>query len=565
MTTFTAAWQGLVGPESGDTEAIVARNAGAVALGGGIVFLVFAPLDALARAPTQTSVLVSDLAAGASLVALSFAWRRDLFPRRHANAFLAAVGAITLGALTITLVLAERVGVDFPATELNLGLVVLAMGALMLSWRWLAFVGTLAAASGALVLLDSPPGPTRVVFASMFVAAGLVHGARMGSVRALLQANRALDDAQRAARIGSLERDLASGAGRWSPMLIELFEQAPEVGSLTVEKAIEFVTPDERPRLLAAYRALAAEGTPMDEAFPVLLPSGARRSYRVRGYRVEDARGRPTRIVATVQDETARVAAERAADAARAQLALRERLAAVGTLAAGVAHEVNNPLMYAGGALETAAIELDEAAKDGTLAPATTAAIARAREDIATAKKGVDRIAFITTALQRATVTRGGPAIEVDPNTIVHRAVEDSRSILPPDITIRECLEAQAHVRSYAEDTGGILLELLKNACEAMRDDKRGGIIEVTTRDEGGDVIMEVSDDGPGVAPGLRARLFTPFFTTKSTGVHAGLSLSIAHQAARDQGGVLEFAPREGGGATFRLRLPRWDAAAPGS
>jgi signal transduction histidine kinase len=100
-----------------------------------------------------------------------------------------------------------------------------------------------------------------------------------------------------------------------------------------------------------------------------------------------------------------------------------------------------------------------------------------------------------------------------------------------------------------------VFLNLLKNAAEALRE--RGGTVKVAARAEGDSILVTVRDDGPGIAPELRARIFEPFFSTKGAGRGTGLGLSISRRIVAEHGGSLELESLPGRGAAFQVTLPR--------
>ena len=102
---------------------------------------------------------------------------------------------------------------------------------------------------------------------------------------------------------------------------------------------------------------------------------------------------------------------------------------------------------------------------------------------------------------------------------------------------------------------GQVAVNLILNACEAQ---PRGGEVRVSSRREGPHAVAEVADRGPGVAEADRQRIFEPFFSTKDS---TGLGLSICHSIVRQHEGELSVAPREGGGALFRMKLPALEAS----
>jgi signal transduction histidine kinase len=126
----------------------------------------------------------------------------------------------------------------------------------------------------------------------------------------------------------------------------------------------------------------------------------------------------------------------------------------------------------------------------------------------------------------------------------VHAGVE-IREELAPDLPLLE---------GDARSLNQVFLNLLKNAAEAY--EGRHGRVEVRARAEGGAVIVEIRDDGPGIAPELRDRLFEPFFTTKAAGKGTGLGLSISQRIVTEHGGRIELDSAAGGGTCARVTLP---------
>lgn len=229
------------------------------------------------------------------------------------------------------------------------------------------------------------------------------------------------------------------------------------------------------------------------------------------------------------------------------------RLAALGQLAAGLAHEVKNPL----GAIKGAAQLLREPG-GSSLEPA-------AQEFVGIILEEVDRLdRVVGSVLDYARPSRGEPgAVEV--NAVVRRTLQ----VLAPDrhegVEVRtELAESLPLVRADAEKLRQVLINLVLNAVQAT---PRGGRVTIGTRAwPGGDagptrVDVAVSDEGPGIAPEVREHLFVPFFSTKEGGT--GLGLAISQRMVTDMGGRIEVSSREGIGSTFRVVLPATADATP--
>jgi signal transduction histidine kinase len=231
------------------------------------------------------------------------------------------------------------------------------------------------------------------------------------------------------------------------------------------------------------------------------------------------------------------------------QLARSRRLATIGQLAAGVAHEINNPL---------AAIT--------TCAEATLRDI---RTDPATARAAEERQwdyyleEIVRQALRCKQITRGLLDLSrqkrarrdpIDLNRVVALLFE-RRGLEEGGVSVE--VEADPSVGEVATDEAmvrQVLDNLLANALDAAGE---GGAVRVSTALDGERVRVEVADSGPGIPPETLARVFDPFFTTKDPGRGAGLGLAISLTLAEALGGALTVESKPGAGSRFRLWLPR--------
>jgi len=222
-----------------------------------------------------------------------------------------------------------------------------------------------------------------------------------------------------------------------------------------------------------------------------------------------------------------------------------ERLAAVGKMAAMITHEVRNPLSSIG--LNTELLEEElEALDAGEEAKELCRAIGRE----------VDRLTAITeeyltfARLPKPRLATGSVAGLVD----------DLARFVKDDLASRDVVLEVKHADGVAPallDWGQIrqsVLNLVRNAAEAVGT-RGGGHVWIATRGDNDHVMIDVDDDGPGIPPELRERLFDPFVSTKDGGT--GLGLALTHQIIRDHGGTIEVSPRVPRGTRFTLSLPR--------
>jgi signal transduction histidine kinase len=265
-------------------------------------------------------------------------------------------------------------------------------------------------------------------------------------------------------------------------------------------------------------------------------------TYGVLGWvigRLVEARERAAADARTISEQLQALAASQHA------LMQSEKLAAIGRLAAGVAHEVRNPL----GVIRASASMLEEG----------SALDDDARQACRFIREEIDRLnGLITSLLAFARPTEPRLA-SVAPDAVIDRALR----LATPEAErrrialVRDTPPALPDVRADPDLLAQVLLGLLVNATEAVGEQGR---IVVRASADAAAVTVDVADDGPGVAPGNAEQVFEPFFTTKASGT--GLGLAMALRIAQAHGGTLELAPGAGAGAggagaCFRLRLPR--------
>jgi signal transduction histidine kinase len=253
-----------------------------------------------------------------------------------------------------------------------------------------------------------------------------------------------------------------------------------------------------------------------------------------------------------------------------ADLVLSRRMESVEIVAAGLAHEINNPLNYLKNALARVKLDAERvralAARTaaGPLAPAESAELERAgarMEDmLGVAASGISRIARTVEMMSR--YGRGGFRREVVPFDVWESVRTVIGVVLPATgraVEVDVVLDDDGVVECVPEELNQVLTNLLQNAIEAAPDP--GGRVQVRGSVDGEALVLSVEDNGPGVPADVQARLFTPFFTTKGPGRGMGLGLTIARRVVQSLHGTLTLSSPPGSGARFIVRIPRRQGA----
>jgi len=272
--------------------------------------------------------------------------------------------------------------------------------------------------------------------------------------------------------------------------------------------------------------------------------SGEVRTYRISKIPMRLDDGPVTHVITVGEDITDwREAQERFAQA--------EKLAAIGTLAAGVMHEINNPLATIAACAESLALQLNESGVPAPLHDAIAEYTHIIDHEVHRSKRIVDGLLDFSRP-------RGDTREVVDPNDVVeHTLFLLKHHPRFRHVRVEASLEADAEppVLGSREQLAQVLMALLLNASDAMDGAGRVAIRSRNDAPESG-VVIEVEDQGRGIAGSDLGRLFEPFYTTKSPGRGTGLGLSICYGIVADHGGRIEVESQLGVGSTFRVHLP---------
>jgi two-component system sensor kinase FixL len=335
----------------------------------------------------------------------------------------------------------------------------------------------------------------------------------------------------------------------FSPQLFHILDVPSGKERVSREEFFErWIHPADRERVNEAFRRLDAGGAPLDIEYQVELRNGRTRHLHHIAQAVHDVDGRVVKHVGTIHDITDRRHAEDEARQLQERLTHFSRLSTMGEMAAGLAHEINQPL---------SAI--------ATYAQACQRFLKQPEPDLADVLSALEQI--------NAQALRAGEVIRRLRNFVKNREVKreavDCSRLLDDLRTLAETDARLHNVRLRIDVEDGlptvyadpiqlqqVVLNLVRNAIDAMADapEERREVMLMTQRSGDGEVLITVADHGSGLAPEATEHLFNPFFTTKAGGT--GLGLAISRSIVRAHGGRLWHTPNDNFGARFHFTLP---------
>jgi PAS domain S-box-containing protein len=374
----------------------------------------------------------------------------------------------------------------------------------------------------------------------------------------LRQSEARLREAQALAHIGSWERDLVADTVTRSEELCRILGLPRERWGDTTPSSVEQIHSEDRERVLLEVERAIRERQATNVDYRIVRADGVR-FLQSRLEVVYDDNKRPLRMLGVVQDVTERKQVEE-------RILFAGRMASVGTLAAGVAHEINSPLACV-------MASLDMIAED--IAGVTGAAAVHLREAVEMtneARQAAERVKTIVRGLKTFSRADNENRTLLDVRAVLELSIDMAFNEVRHRARLVKDFEAVPPVEAGEAQLGQMFVGLLVNAAQAIPEGhtEKNEIRLVTRPHPSGGVLIEVRDTGRGIPQDLMGRIFDPFFTTKAAGKGTGLGLSICHGIVTSLGGEITVESKVDQGSVFRVllpaaRLPRAPSSLPGA
>jgi two-component system, cell cycle sensor histidine kinase and response regulator CckA len=350
-----------------------------------------------------------------------------------------------------------------------------------------------------------------------------------------------LELATASGKFGIWDRNLLDDTVIWDDRMFEVYGVPRETHLSSHDTWRGMVYPEDLASAEEETRAAIAGERPYDTEFRVACPDGTLRYIKASGIVIRDAEGKAIRMIGINQDCTERKEAEFERQCLQVELQHAEKLESIGSLAGGVAHDMNNVLA----AILIMTSVLREKCSDGD-------PMAKGLDTILGAgQRGRDLVKALTDFARKGLEEQ----CPLDANEILRKEVELLRHTTLQKVRLELELDASLpRILGDASALGNAIMNLSVNALDAM---PQGGTLSFHSRTlPGGKVELAVMDTGQGMTPEILSKAMEPFFTTKPAGKGTGLGLARVYGTIKAHGGSVEIKSKPGMGTTVFLRIP---------
>ena len=366
--------------------------------------------------------------------------------------------------------------------------------------------------------------------------------------QSLRDSQQRLDRTQKIAHIGTVERDLRTGAVVWSEETYRIFGLDPSNYTPSAENLLGCIHPDDRSLVLDVLRRSNNDQEQASKSvkFRILRPDSEIRSILAQAHVARDDTGKPLYISIAMMDITDKEQASLRQLELETQLRHSEKLTALGTLAGGIAHDLNNTLVPIQALSKLVMQELP--------------ADARSQSDLET----IHQASIQARDLVRQILAFSRKQEIINEPTDIAARIRESLHILrasvPSTIEIADRIAPVQSILADGTQLQQVVINLVTNSAYAIGDNC--GRVTVTLDEVPGEpgaprfIRLSVADTGCGMSADVLHRMFEPFFTTKSVGEGTGLGLSVVHGIVTSHGGTIDVKSARGEGSEFIILLP---------
>jgi PAS domain S-box-containing protein len=351
-----------------------------------------------------------------------------------------------------------------------------------------------------------------------------------------------LEQAQRVAGTGSVQRDLATGAEEWSDAMHRLVGLERGAAAPSDETVAALLHDEDRARVQEAALLARRGVVPRSGEFRIHRGDGEIRTLYCETEFVRDAGGKPVRSMSVFRDVTELRAAEARQREMERQLLHAQKLESLGTLAGGIAHDLNNTLVPVLALTKLTAERLNPESRE--------------RKNLAIVMQASERARDLVRQILAFSRKEDAERRPLDFAAVVREALSMLRASVPATVRIDDRIADVPKVFGDGGKLHQVVINLVTNAAHAIGDTMGSITIALETLARERVVRLTVADTGCGMDETVMGRIFEPFFTTKGVGKGTGLGLSVVHGIVSSHGGRMEVKSRVGEGTTFAVYLP---------
>jgi len=350
------------------------------------------------------------------------------------------------------------------------------------------------------------------------------------------------------AKIGGWEMDLLTRKAKWTKGTYDIMEIGYTEQIPGPDEHIEYYLPQYREMIIEAMDNLINKDIALDFIAEATTARGKRKWFRALGKSMEYIDGKCVRIAGTFQDITESIIKEKENENLQKQLLQASRLASIGELAAGVGHEINNPLTIMSGHTEL----LEKKLKKMNLSELDLT------KTILSQKQSIERISKIVKALMTYSKTDNNSDGVLNLNDTIENTLSLIGIIYEQDNIIieKQFYPGDLFIKGDHGKIKQVITNLLSNAKDATINNQERKII-LETNVDANRVVLKITDNGPGIESVVLDKIFDTFFTTKEVGKGAGLGLGIVKNIVENSNGTIEVKSKPGEGASVIVSWPQ--------